>query len=289
MRIVTYRVMTILVVVGWLLMLLTAHPVGATTLAPAKTLVYLPGVTTPDVQSNVQPQGKLPTPLDSSWHLTWADEFNGSSLNTTNWTPNLWGGVANAGNNEQQIYTPAAVTSSNGLLHLQATQQSLDGYSYTSGVINSYGKFAPQYGYFEMRAKLPRGKGFWPAFWLFPESGSGPAEIDTFESLGNQTNTVYMTNHWQSATGASAQSQTAYVGPDFSQDFHTFAVKWTPTELVSYIDGVERARSTQGVPTQPMYLIVNLAVGGHWPGNPDATTPFPSSFDVDYIRVYQQP
>src|SRR5690242_15236708 len=154
------------------------------------------------------------------------------------------------------------------------------GHDYTSGMISSFGHFAQQYGYFEIRAKFPAGKGYWPAFWLLPADKTWPPEIDVLEILGHEPDKVYLTNHWQTAEKHESVGD-SYKGPDFSADYHTFAVDWEPNEIVWYVDGVERFRSKQGVPAMPMYIIANLAVGGDWPGNPDATTKFPGNMDID--------
>lgn len=132
-------------------------------------------------------------------------------------------------------------------------------------------KYEPQtFGWFEIRAKA----------W--------PPEIDVLEILGHEINKVHMNNHWKTATNPHGSKGGFFVGPDFSKDFHTFAVEWTPKELIWYVDGVERFRSEEQIPQEPMYLLANLAVGGDWPGNPDETTPFPGFMDVDYIRVYER-
>jgi beta-glucanase (GH16 family) len=134
---------------------------------------------------------------------------------------------------------------------------------------------------------MPKGKSLWPAFWLLPVDQEWPPEIDVFEVLGHKTHTVYMTNHWGTKPKYMS-SQQGYSGPDFAKKFHRFAIEWNPGEIIWTIDGVERFRSKQGVPAEPMYLLANLAVGGEWPGNPDASTPFPSYLEIDYIRVYQR-
>ncbi len=230
-------------------------------------------------------QPALPLPLDNSWHLVWDDEFEGTTLDASKWSD----AYPSGGNGEAQVYVPDALNMANGILRINAEQRRVSGYSYTSGIIHSHGKWAQQGGYFEIRAKLPEGKGFFPAFWLLPSSGAALPEVDIFEALGHLPHTVYMTNHWQNSHGARASASRWYPeAGDFTQDFHTFALKWQPHLMTWYIDGVEQFHSTQGIPAEPMYLIANLAIGGDWPGYPDASTPFPSSFDIDYIRVYQQ-
>ena len=157
----------------------------------------------------------------------------------------------------------------------------LGGYGYTSGLISSQPSFRQTYGYFEMRAALPRGKGLWPAFWLLPADLSWPPEIDVMESIGDPTK-VYVTAH--SKTGK-AQGIEARV-PD--EGFHTYAVAWDPKELVWYVDGLEAGRQpTPSDMHKPMYLLANLAMGGDWAGAPDNSTRFPATYAIDYIRAYR--
>lgn len=221
------------------------------------------------------------------WILTFHDEFDGTSLDTSKWIDSYPHGARTHNNGEQEFYAPDGYDVSGGDLHLIAENTPDGGMPYKSGMIASYGHFAQQYGWFEIRAKFPAGKGMWPAFWLLPADGSWPPEIDVLEILGHEPDKVYMTNHWGQWNDHHSHGE-SWIGPDFSQGFHTFAVDWEPGLIVWYVDGVERARSTEGVPDAPMYVIANLAVGGNWPGNPDATTHFPASMDVDYIRVYKR-
>ena len=165
------------------------------------------------------------------------------------------------------------------------------GHEYCSGLVSSHASFAQEYGYFEIRAKVPAGQGLWPAFWLLPVTTEWPPEIDVFEILGDEPRTVHMHVHYEDASGRHQDNGTAFRSPDdFSRDYHTFAVKWGPERIVWYVDGVERHRAEgkRASPNGRMYLIANLAVGGDWPGAPDETTAFPASFDIDYVRVYRR-
>jgi len=157
----------------------------------------------------------------------------------------------------------------------------LGGYGYTSGLITTQPSFKQTYGYFEMRAALPRGKGLWPAFWLLPVDLSWPPEIDIMESVGDPSR-AYVTAH--SKTGK-AQGIEAKLSGD---GFHTFAVAWDPKQLVWYVDGAEVGRQpTPSDLNKPMYMLANLAMGGDWAGTPDATTAFPATYAIDYIRAYR--
>src|SRR5262249_18631606 len=147
--------------------------------------------------------------------------------------------------------------------------------------------FSQLYGVFEIRAKLPKGKGFFPAFWLLPADSSWPPEIDILELLGHDTATYYGTSH-TSETGEHTAVTNKIPQPDLSADFHQFALSWEKDELHWYLDGVEVAR----VPTpkdmhKPMYMLANLAIGSGWPGYPDASTVFPGVLAIDWIRAYQ--
>jgi beta-glucanase (GH16 family) len=221
------------------------------------------------------------------WRLTFHDEFNGNQLDRRMWNDSYWDGRTHS-NNELEYYAPDGYEEKSGTLRLRADRRRMEGHDYTSGMITSLGHFAQQYGYFEIRAKFPRGKGFWPAFWLLPTTKQWPPEIDILEILDHQPEKIYFSTHWQDARGRHQYHTESWVGPDFSRAFHTIALEWRPGEVIWYVDGVERARSRQGVPAEPMYLIANLAVGGDWPGNPDATTRFPGLMEIDYIRVYQR-
>ncbi len=220
------------------------------------------------------------------WTLTFHDEFNGSALDAGRWITSYSHSVRTHGADEQEYYTPEADTVSGGQLHLTAQRRPQGGKPYTSGMVASYGHYAQTYGWFEIRARMPAGKGMWPAFWLLPVVGTWPPEIDVLEVLGHQSNIVYMTNHW--AAGSPQSHGSSWTGPDFAQGFHTFAVDWEPGVVTWYVDGVQRFQSKSSVPAEPMYVIANLAVGGSWPGDPDAATPFPAAMDIDYIRVYKR-
>ena len=232
------------------------------------------------------------------------DEFDGNSLDTSKWNtcfPNFHVGSQDCTHNqdELQLYQPENVTVSNGSLCLTAQKQdvTISGktYHYTSGMISTGpssagapSTFSFQYGYMEMRAKVPAGQGFWPGFWTLAADGSYPPEIDIFEILGNATTIDNMNYHYPNGSSEGADAGSTWTGPDFSAGWHTFAVDWEPGSLTWYVDGVARFHTGNNVTSRPQYLLANLAVGGSWPGNPDASTPFPSTLQIDYIRVWQQ-
>jgi beta-glucanase (GH16 family) len=178
----------------------------------------------------------------------------------------------------------------NGQLVLRAERKARDGMPFTAGMVASHDKFSQRYGWFEARMQLPRGRGLWPAFWLLPDNRKWPPEIDIMEHKGRIPDRVWMTLHLpQPGTWQSKSSGGEWAGPDFTAGKHTFAVEWEPGSIRWFIDGVERHRIEQPMPDLPMYLILNLAVGGDWDGNPDATTIFPAEMLVDWVRVYRRP
>ncbi|ASJ74566.1 glycoside hydrolase family 16 protein [Granulosicoccus antarcticus] len=167
--------------------------------------------------------------------------------------------------------------------------------NYLSGLLNSYESFKFTHGYVETRAKVPAGKGLWPAFWLLPSHYvEDVPEIDVMEFLGQNVNEVYHTYHyfdvpagWKAIRTPSFQT----IGPDFSRDFHVYSMSWDPAQIIWYVDGLETRRidrSEYKIANQAMYLIANLAVGGSWPQAPDSSTVFPAVFEIDYIRAYSK-
>ncbi len=222
------------------------------------------------------------------WTLTFHDEFDGPALDSSHWIDSYPDNERTHSNNEQEYYAADGCVVDKGLLRLRAEKRTMGGMPYTSGMVTSYGKFSQQFGWFEIRCRMPKGKGMWPAFWLLPDDKSWPPEIDVLEVLGHETETVYLTNHYKNAAGAHEGKGEHYKGPDFAGGLHTFAVDWEPGSITWYVDGTERFRTTENVPSVPMYVLANLAVGGDWPGNPDAATLFPNTMDIDYIRVYKK-
>lgn len=252
--------------------------------APMKKLLSLglAAITLAAFAQAAPPKKSVPP---SDWILTWSDEFNGSKVDATKW--NVYDRL-NSYNNELQYYSPDEVQVGNGTLKLTSHRRDVKGKAYTSGAVNTLGKFAQPFGKWEIRAKLPGTKGIWPAIWLLPADETWPPEIDIMELLGHEPNVIHMTNHWKDSKGAHQSKGGPFSGPDFTKAFHTYAIEWEPGKIRWLVDGVERFVSTEGVPDGPFYLILNTAVGGDWPGNPDTTTVFPQTQEIDWVRVYRK-
>jgi hypothetical protein len=240
--------------------------------------------------------------------LTFSDDFHGDpSGPSPRWRTRLGDdtyrgldGRTLPNNGELEIYVDAHLADSLGLIGLNPFHIDRDGHfeivagptppallprlqnhPYVSGVISSQPSFWQKYGYFEMRAKLPNGKGLWPAFWLLPKDQSWPPEIDVMEAVGDATH-IYSTVHSTLEAAAGVEAHITL------NAFHTFAVSWDPRQVIWYVDD----RRIGAVPTprdlnKPMYMIANLAVGGNWPGSPDTSTVFPARLTIDYIRTYR--
>lgn len=227
--------------------------------------------------------------------LVWSDEFNEAELSTGVW--NYEQGATGWGNNELQNYTNSTenVHLDSGYLHITALNPS--GSTYTSARITTQGKRDFTYMKVEIRAKLPEGKGLWPALWMlgsnFPVVGwPGCGEIDIMELLGDSPSIVHAAVHWDSNGHMSRTGEFSIPGSDFSSGFHNFSLIRTPNKLNWLVDGRSYFYLSRsgigGFPFDlPQFFIFNVAVGGNWPGPPDGTTAFPQNMIVDYIRVYQ--
>jgi beta-glucanase (GH16 family) len=242
----------------------------------------------------------------SEWKMVWHDEFEGSRLDSSNWVY-VTGGNG-FGNKELEYYTDRSrnLYLEGGMLVIQAIQEDYRGddgvaRAYTSARIHTRGQFSQAYGKFEARIKLPYGQGIWPAFWMMGEGAAkwpDRGEIDIMENIGREPSTVHGTIHGPGYSGSKGIGAPFMLPPGqrFSSDFHLYAVEWEPNEIRWYVDGKEYhsvnpaqlPAGTKWVYDHPFYLLLNLAVGGEWPGNPDATTTFPQKMIVDYVRVYQR-
>ncbi|HRQ41635.1 MAG TPA: glycoside hydrolase family 16 protein [Chloroflexota bacterium] len=236
--------------------------------------------------------------MKAGWTLVWQDEFDGPEINAAYWTHDTGG--HGWGNAELQYYTAAATNSfiEDGMLTIQALEEAYDGRAYTSARLTTMEKVEVAYGRVEARIQLPYGRGTWPAFWMmgadFPYIGwplSG--EIDIMEHIGHEPETVYAHVHGPGYSRDESVGSAYDLGKPAAETFHVFALEWEEEEIRWYVDeAVIFTITPADVPgtwvfDHPFFLVLNLAVGGHWPGPPDETTQFPQQLMVDYIRIYK--
>ena len=243
--------------------------------------------------------------MPSGYELVFSDEFNSSSIDSSKWNTRYRWGPNWIINNEEQYYidsldnpdfgeSPFRHDGSNLTIRATRTPDYLRDTSrnqpYLSGAMTTHTKFRMRYGYVEMRARLPRGKGLWPAFWLLHEGNDrNRPEIDVVEMLGNDTRLVYQTYHYFENGNLRSTPSFRAPGPDYANDFHTFGMLWERGKITWYVDGnATNSYESGNVSDEDMYLLVNLALGGVWAGSPDGSTSFPAEFEIDYIRAYQQ-
>jgi beta-glucanase (GH16 family) len=258
-----------------------------------------------------------PAGATGTWNKVFGDEFNGASLDTTKWVTCSrqliwWKNTCMGHGLEQQAYTNDNVNivdfgdgsrglrlsaRKNGTWSFTHDQVPAGTTRYDAGMIstspdtmgfnqNGYKPFDFKYGFYEVRMKSPQGQGFWPAAWAFPSDNVGPQELDLVEILGHDTSTAYQTVHF-----VGGQSSIGHTGTDTADGFHTFGMDWQPDHIDWYIDG-KLARTTftkaGSVPDKNMYLMLNFAVGGEWPGAPDGSTPSQANMDVDWVHIWQK-
>lgn len=237
--------------------------------------------------------------------LIWSDEFNGTSLDNSKWNYDIGNGcpeLCGWGNNEQQYYSSSTdnVKVENGVLKIIAQEDTLGGLSYSSGKIHSKNKGDFRYGRIEARMKLPETQGMWPAFWLLSTEGKygewpRSGEIDIMELLGHEPNKVHGTLHTGLPWTFKGDNFTLPAPETFADDFHVFSLEWDVDTIRWYVDDnlYHEVTSDSIAPWAPFqedfYIILNIAVGGNWPGFPDTTTVLPQTMEVDYVRVYNSP
>ena len=254
-------------------------------------------------------EAQAPQSATSIWKMVWSDEFNGpdgSPVDSSKWVSETGGG--GWGNHELEYYTNRLENASqqDGNLVVKVLQEKYTGgdgviRNYTSARLKTQGKFSQAYGRFEARIKIPRGQGIWPAFWMLGDDIDKPGwpdcgEIDIMENIGKEPGLVHGTIHGPGYSGANSIGAPYDLPGDqrFADDFHVFAVEWEPDVIRFYVDDhLYETRTPAGLPKgtkwvydHPFFVLLNVAVGGGWPGNPDATTVFPQTMLVDYVRVY---
>lgn len=239
----------------------------------------------------------------ANYTLVWSDEFSGTGLDQSAWNTEIGNGSGGWGNNELEYYTGSTnnVFVSNGNLIIEARKESAGGFNYTSSRLTTAGKKFFKFGRIDIRAKVPVGKGIWPALWMLGTNIGAvgwPAcgEIDIMELVGTFPSRVTSTMHWKSVAGSDIYKNANYnlTNADFSQQFHVFSIVWTQDTIKSYVDDqlfLTVTSADVGSANYPFnadqFFIFNVAVGGNWPGPPDASTVFPQRMFVDYVRVFQ--
>ncbi|OQV16876.1 putative Glucan endo-1,3-beta-glucosidase A1 [Hypsibius exemplaris] len=220
------------------------------------------------------------------------DDFNDAQVDPSKW--NIITAPSEV-NQELEHYVADEVWEEHDFLFLRAQRRNYGGRQYTGGRVDTQHKFQFLYGEVEWRAKLPKGTGIWPALWLLhwqcPPArpcGTWPPEIDVLEARGDVPHKVTHTIHYGRWPSNQYEGTDTW-GPDYTEDFHTYKVIWDPFQLIFFVDGVERYRVWEWhkIPHEPMYLIMNVAVGGWFGADPDSTTPFPVHFIIDYVTVHR--
>lgn len=251
---------------------------------------------------------------DACWSISFEDTFDELSLwregpgnvkDNGRWrTRYIWDRETII-NNEQQFYIDPAqhqfspFRTENSILSIvaQPTPRALrgvvEGQPYVSGVLTTEKSFSQQYGRFEVRAKVPEGQGLWSAFWLLPSFDQWPAgvailpEIDVMEHLGHQANVYHTTLHTNQTGELTSHPYDHTLPTRLTDRFHDYSVVWTKESVSWYLDGQWKAtHPTPADFTRPVHFLLNLAVGGNWPGSPDGSTEFPAEFQIDYVRAY---
>lgn len=249
---------------------------------------------------NIPTQGLTSPTTYPGMTLAWSDEFDGATLNQANWTHETGNGQNGWGNNELQFYRPQNTTIQDGHLIITAKKEAFGGREYTSSRIITKGKQQFRYGRVDIRASLPKGQGIWPALWMLGsnfDAVSWPAcgEIDIMEMVGGngREKTVHGTVHWEH-DGKHAQFGGEYslASGTLSDKFHVYSIIWDDKSIRWLIDN-KQYHVIDTTPAQldefrrSFFFIFNIAVGGNWPGSPDATSTYPQHMIVDYVRVFQ--
>lgn len=252
------------------------------------------------------PTGESPTSYEGMT-LVWADEFESDALDSNSWSYDVGDGCPSLcgwGNNELEYYTASAENSylADGKLVIVAKPDSIMNSNYSSAKLVTRDKQTFKYGRIDIRAKMPTGRGIWPAIWMLPADnvyGGWPTsgEIDIVELVGHEPEKIHGTVHFGPAVGYSQNSGNSYslAAGAFADKFHVFSIIWSQDSIQWLVDGVRYhaiSRASVGTNTYPFnesfYLILNVAVGGNWPGSPTSETVFPQTMNVDYVRVFQE-
>lgn len=222
--------------------------------------------------------------IDGKWKLIWQDEFETKEIDNSKWI------IINRKdnfNNELQYYTQDNASLKDGVLSITAKKEAKEGKDYTSALLSSRGKFSFKYGRIDVSARNPVGKGLFTAIWLLPDRAGKPyPEIDIMEMIGQEPSKIYGVVHYLQKGKVTKNYNITNL--QSYNDYHLYSLEWDSSSLRWYVDGKLFHSTELGVSQENMYIILNLAVGGNWPGNPNAKTQFPSSFEIDYVRVYEE-
>lgn len=276
---------------------LLLNPSGAT-LQRAKATITIKN---DDIATLVIPSTGFSSPSSyAGYQLVWADEFQAASLNTAVWTHEIGNGSSGWGNNELEYYQGNNTSiAQNEYLVIEARKENKEGYNYTSSRIITRDKKAFKYGRVDIRAVLPKGKGIWPALWMLGSNigtAGWPAcgEIDIMEIIGSAPGKLHGTVHWDNnGQYASYGGDTTLSTGIFADEFHVFSITWDSQFIRWYLDDrefhvIDISPAALNEFQKDFFFIFNVAVGGNWPGSPDASTIFPQRMIVDYIRVFQK-
>jgi beta-glucanase (GH16 family) len=252
------------------------------------SLVFAPSFSTLSLESSSNPNGTWDTIYP--WATSGSANFSGRTLSSNNEAeyysdPSVGVNPFSVNNG---VLTITAAPATAAMLTTEAAANNGATLPYTSGLLTTDTSFAQTYGLYEITAKMPTGQGLWPALWMLPTSMAWPPEIDILEEIGNQPTTDYMTLH--TGTSNTAIGTTTQVA--MTTGFHTYAVDWEPTTITFYVDGKQISQSaTPADMHQPMYMLMNLAVGGtgSWPGAPNSSTVFPAQMQISSVQVYASP
>jgi beta-glucanase (GH16 family) len=230
-------------------------------------------------QSAAAPGTQDPGTQIPGWTLKFAEECDGTALNFAKWSPHPPGKLILGG---VQTWVPNAVEISGGECHIFARRTAA---GYTSAILTTFDTFAQTYGRFEIRFRIPAGRGLEPLFQLLPVPTGDTPSIDVMNATGGEPSKALFANHWGDAH-ADRDYTGSYQVADLSVGFHIITVEWNEDEIAWSVDGADRFHSYDGVPHQPLYLAVSLGVGTVKAGEPDSQTKFPAALDIDYIRVF---
>lgn len=223
----------------------------------------------------------------NEWKLLWNDEFHDES-SLLNWNLQDWPSDKNG---EWQYYSPANINVHNDMLRIESRRERFKGRDYTSGAVTTEGIFEFTYGSIEIKAKIPKGQGVFPAFWLVNSNENNwLPEIDIMENLGQYPNELHYVVHWENSSGEKKNDYFKHTSQDidFSEEFHIYGLIWEEEKITWLLDGKVVFETVAFSPSSPLFVYMNTAIGGFWPGEPDPFDDYPKEMQVDYVRIFQK-